>query len=106
MVENDYRGDLAGLRGFAQLNKYKHAHSRVRSEVFVVNKYASIASTPGCQGLTPRPSFRSATSVFFPLSPVEQREKAAKRKDDPTVAPTSFLWAAYHPNRYNFEVRL
>ncbi|CAN0378829.1 unnamed protein product, partial [Ascophyllum nodosum] len=32
------------------------------------------------------------------------REKMNKRKEDPTVAPTSFLWAAYYPNRYYFEV--
>ena len=36
---------------------------------------------------------------------VEQQEKEEKRKDDPTIAPTSFLWSPYYPNRYNFEVR-
>ena len=36
---------------------------------------------------------------------VEQQEKEKKRKDDPTIAPTSFLWSPYYPNRYYFEVR-
>lgn len=27
-----------------------------------------------------------------------------QRKHDETVAPTSFLWAAYLPNRYFYEV--
>ena len=45
--------------------------------------------------------------LMFILSYVllDQREKVDKRKDDPTVAPTSFLWAAYYPNRYYYEVR-
>lgn len=33
-----------------------------------------------------------------------QREKMSKRKADMTVAPTSFLWNAYYPNRYYYEV--
>ena len=40
--------------------------------------------------------------IFFILA--YQQEKMNKRKDDSTVAPTSFLWAAYYPNRYYFEV--
>ena len=45
--------------------------------------------------------------VLFRLdvSFVEQQEKEKKREDDPTIAPTSFLWSPYYPNRYNFEVR-
>ena len=39
--------------------------------------------------------------IFF----LDQLDKMEKRKDDQTVAPTSFLWAAYMPNRYYFEVR-
>ena len=35
----------------------------------------------------------------------EQQEKEKKRKDDLTIAPTSFLWSPYYPNRYYFEVR-
>ena len=35
-----------------------------------------------------------------------QLEKMNTRKEDPTVAPTSFLWSAYSPNRYYYEVKL
>ena len=43
--------------------------------------------------------------LFFFFFLLDQREKVEKRKDDPTVAPTAFLWAAYYPNRYYYEVR-
>ncbi|CAN0330304.1 unnamed protein product [Ascophyllum nodosum] len=32
------------------------------------------------------------------------REKERIRKDDSTIAPTSFLWSPYYPDRYYFEV--
>ena len=35
-----------------------------------------------------------------------QREKINQREDDESIAPTSFLWGAYYPNRYYFEVGL
>ena len=35
---------------------------------------------------------------------VWQREKINQRKQDQTIAPTSFLWSPYYPNRYYFEV--
>ena len=35
-----------------------------------------------------------------------QQEKINQRTNDESVAPTSFLWSAYYPNRYYFEVRL
>ena len=46
---------------------------------------------------------KTSSLVFYFL--LDQREKVKKRKDDPTVAPTAFLWAAYYPNRYYYEVR-
>ena len=35
-----------------------------------------------------------------------QHEKIEQRRKDPNVTPTSFLWSAYYPNRYYFEVCL
>ncbi|CAM9776714.1 unnamed protein product, partial [Sphacelaria rigidula] len=32
------------------------------------------------------------------------REKLEKRVDDQSVAPTSFLWGTYVPNRYYYEI--
>lgn len=43
--------------------------------------------------------------LFFPLVFTTLQEKKVDiRNNDKTVAPTSFLWAAYLPHRYFFEV--
>lgn len=34
-----------------------------------------------------------------------QRQKMERREGDPAIAPTYFLWNAFLPNRYYFEVR-
>lgn len=45
------------------------------------------------------------TTPLPPAAPtVCQREKMEKRQTDQSVAPTSFLWLAYVPDRYYFEV--
>ena len=44
-------------------------------------------------------------SLSLPPPPFfSQREKERIRKDDSTIAPTSFLWSPYYPDRYYFEV--
>ena len=44
--------------------------------------------------------FRSMCILGF----VWQREKIKQRSNDVGIAPTSFLWSAYYPNRYYYEV--
>lgn len=33
-----------------------------------------------------------------------QRQKMNQREEDQTINPTSFLWGAYYPDRYYYEV--
>lgn len=46
----------------------------------------------------------SLVVVFLILACPFQREKMAKRDADRSIAPTYFLWNAFVPNRYYYEV--
>ena len=46
--------------------------------------------------------FRCCLSHIFIA---KQNEKINQRSRNPSIAPTSFLWNAYYPNRYYYEVK-
>lgn len=51
-------------------------------------------------------AYRYKYRVYSMLTRVlwRQREKIEQRLRDETVAPTAFLWGAYYPSRYYYEV--